>query len=108
MAPRPSGLIAVVVLVAVLAGCGTPSNLDTEEQAAFARECASLLERNLANDAGKSDRSLTLDGEHLDLAAASDFYAKLAELRGPQTYDLHDPASVNSTRNTTFDRCKND
>jgi hypothetical protein len=111
MAPRPARLFALGVLVAVLAvaaGCGTPSNLDAQEQEAFARECTSLLERNLANDPDRSDRALTLDGQRLDLAAGASFYEELEDLRGPDTFDLHDSSDSNSTRNSTFDRCKND
>jgi hypothetical protein len=108
MALRPFRLLALGALavgVAATAGC-SPAHLDSQEQAAFARECASLLERNLANDADQSTRSLTLDGQHLDLNAGSAFYDELQKLRGPDTFDLHDPASSNSTRNTVFDLCR--
>src|SRR4051812_33796997 len=105
MALRRS-LLLVVAVIAIAAGCGTPSNLDAQEQTAFARECTSLLERNLANDTARSDRTVTLDSSTLDLSDGPAFYAGLEQLRGAETFDLHDPASSNSTRNSTFDLCK--
>jgi hypothetical protein len=108
MALRLLRLLALVAVLAAAAGCGTPSHLDAQEQTAFARQCTSLLERNVANDPDRSDRSLKLDGSTFDLESGAAFYAGLERLRGPNTFDLSNSASSNTTRNAAFDRCKND
>ena len=99
-----AGLVAFGALV-VLPACGAPSNLDQQQQVAFARACASLIERNvvqatppvryLAQDPGK--------GTKLDLEDPAAFYAALQKYRGPSTFDFHDPAQATSAPKDMLD-----
>src|SRR5258708_33989874 len=72
-----------------VAGCGTPSNIDHQEQVAFARGCTSLVERGMSQN--KPPRVAQLGGEDLNLDDPPSFYSVLERLRGPSTYNLHDP-----------------
>ena len=96
-------VIATVVGVGVLAGCGTPAHLDSQEKVAFARECASLVERNVAD--AKPPRRAQLGGETLTLDSASSFYSILERIRGASTYDLHDPKHDADTARQPLDDC---
>jgi hypothetical protein len=98
-----SAAAAIVVLVLVLAGCGKPANLDTQEQVAFARECTSLIERGLSND--PPPRAAALAGEQISLDSPSAFYSVLERLRGPATYNLHDPRHASDTARQPLDDC---
>lgn len=97
-------LVATVVVVGALAGCGTPSNLDRDEQVAFARECTSLIERGLSNN--EPPRTALLGGDQVNLDEPSAFYALLERLRGPSTYNLHDPKRSTDTARQPLDACK--
>ncbi len=84
------------VALVVLPGCGAPSNLDQQEQVAFARACASLIERNIVQ-ATPPVRDLAADpgrGTKLDLDDPAAFYSALQQYRGPSTFDFHDPADA--------------
>ena len=96
--------VTTVAVVAALAGCGTPSKLDHQEQVAFARECASLIERGLSDD--PSPRSASIAGEAVNLDHPSAFYSTLEKLRGPATYNLHDPKRATDTARQPLDNCK--
>jgi hypothetical protein len=92
-----------VAVVLVLAGCGTPPDLDHQEQVAFARGCASLIERNLSDD--QPPRTATLAGEDLNLDEPSAFYSLLERLRGPSTFNLHDPKHSSDVARQPLDDC---
>jgi hypothetical protein len=94
--------IALVALagLAVAPACGTPSGLDHQEQVAFARECASLIERNVS---GFEPPVRGLGNETLDLADAAAFYATLGRLRGPQTFHFDDPADADRSPKDKLD-----
>jgi hypothetical protein len=103
-----TGLVAFVAL-AVLPACGAPSNLDHQQQVAFARACTSLIERNvvqatppvryLAQDPGK--------GTKLDLRDPVAFYAALQKYRGPSTFDFHNPGdALNAPKDLLDGPCK--
>ena len=92
-----------IVVVGGLAGCGTPANLDHQEQVAFARGCASLIERNLSGNS--PPRAATLDGEDINLDEPSLFYSVLERLRGPSTFNLHDPKHDADTARQPLDNC---
>lgn len=87
----------------MLAGCGTPPNLDQQEQVAFARECASLIERGLSDNT--PPRAGLLGSENLDLDNPTVFYSLLERLRGPSTYNLHDPKRSTDTARQPLDDC---
>jgi hypothetical protein len=93
----------VAAVVVVLAGCGTPPQLDQEEQVAFARECTSLIERNLSDNS--PPRTALLGSDKLDLDAPASFYSLLEKLRGPSTFDLHDPKRQADTARQPLDNC---
>ena len=95
--------MAVLVGVAGLAGCGTPAHLDSQEKVSFARECASLVERNVAE--ADPPRRTQLAGETLTLDSASSFYSTLDRLRGASTYNLHDPKHDADTARQPLDDC---
>ena len=103
VASRVAAGIAVVAAVSVLAGCGKPGNLDRDEQVAFARECASLVERNVADN--KPPRQAELGDETLTLDQPSLFYSILERLRGASTYNLHDPKRDADTARQPLDDC---
>jgi hypothetical protein len=90
-------------VVVALAGCGTPPNLDHQEQVAFARECASLIERNLSDN--DPPRTANLGSDELNLDEPSAFYALIERLRGPSTFDLHDPKRSTDTARQPLDDC---
>ncbi|MEY2422742.1 MAG: hypothetical protein QOI95_2809 [Acidimicrobiaceae bacterium] len=94
--------LAGLVFVA-LAGCGTPSGLDHQEQVAFARECTSLIERNLSDNT--PPRAALLAGEDLNLDNPSGFYSIVERLRGPSTYNLHDSTRSTDTARQPLDDC---
>gem|GEM_PF-6968499 len=99
-----SRVVVAVVAVAALAACGRPSDLDHQEQVAFARGCTSLIERNMAN-ADPPVREL--GGETLDLRDPAGFYAVLERLRGPKTFDFNDPADADrSPKDKLDDPCR--
>ena len=100
IATRFASLVAVV---AVLSGCGTPPQLDQQEQVAFARECTSLIERNLSEKT--PPRVAALGTDTLDLDHPSSFYSVLERLRGPSTFDLHDPKRQADTARQPLDEC---
>lgn len=95
--------IASVLVVGGLTGCGKPANLDHQEQVAFARECASLVERNVADN--DPPRRAQLANETLTLDDAPAFYSILGRLRGPSTYNLHDPKHAADTARQPLDDC---
>jgi hypothetical protein len=94
--------VAAAVVIA-LAGCGTPPNLDHQEQVAFARECASLIERNLSDN--PPPRTALLGSDELNLDDPSAFYSVMDRLRGPSTYSLHDPKRSTDTARQPLDDC---
>jgi len=94
--------VAAILGVGALAGCGTPAHLDTQEQVAFARECASLVERNVSE--ATPPRRAQLGGETLTLDSPS-FYSILERLRGSSTYNLHDPKHDADTARQPLDDC---
>jgi hypothetical protein len=94
---------AAVAVAGVLAGCGTPPDLDQQEQVAFARECTSLIERNLSDN--EPPRTALLGNETHDLDNPSSFYSVLERLRGPSTFDLHDPNHRADTARQPLDNC---
>ena len=111
MSDHGAGRAAKRFAVAVLAGtlvvslsaCGTPSNLDHQEQVAFARECVSLIERDLSDNT--PPRAATVGGEQVNLDDPSDFYSRLLRLRGPATYNLHDPKHSSDVGRQPLDNC---
>jgi hypothetical protein len=90
-------------VVVALAGCGTPPNLDHQEQVAFARACTSLIERNLSDNT--PPRAALLGSDELNLDNPTVFYSLLERLRGPSTYDLHDPKRSTDTARQPLDAC---
>lgn len=96
-------LALAVAVVAALAGCGTPAHLDRQEQVAFARECTSLIERNLSDNT--PPRTALLGNEQIDLDNPTSFYSLLEKLRGASTYDLHDPKHAADTARQPLDNC---
>jgi hypothetical protein len=90
-------------MVVALVGCGKPANLDHQEQVAFARECTSLVERNLSDN--PPPRKATLSGEELNLDEPSLFYSVLERIRGASTYNLHDPNHAADTARQPLDNC---
>ena len=92
-----------VLSISTLAGCGTPPDLDHQEQVAFARECASLVERNVAEN--EPPRRVQVGDETLTLDQPSSFYSILERLRGPSTYNLHDPKHDADTARQPLDDC---
>ena len=100
---RFAAAVSVLATVSVLAGCGKPGNLDRDEQLAFARECASLVERNVAEN--KPPRQAELANETLTLDQPSLFYSILERLRGRSTYNLHDPKHDADTARQPLDDC---
>jgi hypothetical protein len=97
-------MAATVAVVVALTGCGKPANLDHDEQVAFARGCVSLIERGLSNDA--PPRAGRLGSDQLTLDEPSAFYSLLERLRGPSTFDLHDPKHSSDTARQPLDACK--
>jgi hypothetical protein len=100
VAARTVGALAVV---GALAGCGTPANLDHQEQVAFARACASLIERGLSDD--RPPRTAVIGTDQLNLDETSSFYSLLDRIRGPSTFNLHDPAHAADTARQPLDAC---
>ncbi|MEY2447547.1 MAG: hypothetical protein QOH79_1023 [Acidimicrobiaceae bacterium] len=94
----------VVAVVVALAGCGTPPGLDRQEQVAFARECASLIERGLSDR--EPPRVAVLGNEDVNLDDPAAFYSQLERLRGPSTYNLHDSTRSADTARQPLDACK--
>jgi hypothetical protein len=89
---RIATTVAALASFVALAGCGAPSNLDHQEQIAFARACTSLIERNIVQaDPPIKDLS---NGQELNLDDPTAFYAALLKLRGPDTFDFHKPADA--------------
>jgi hypothetical protein len=94
----------LVVSVAIGAGaCGAPSGLDREEQVAFARACASLVERGLSDK--RPPRSALLGGTEISLDDPVAFYSTLEELRGPSTFIFDDPEHTTSIARQPLDNC---
>jgi hypothetical protein len=91
------------VVLVVLVGCGTPGNLDRQEQVAFARECTSLIERSLSDN--MPPRTALLGSDDLNLDNPTVFYALVERLRGPSTYNLHDPKRSTDTARQPLDDC---
>jgi hypothetical protein len=92
----------VVVALPALAGCGTPPNLDHQEQVAFGRECASLVERHVGET---QPRRVEVGSDTLNLSDASSFYSILERIRGASTYNLHDPKHDADTARQPLDDC---
>ena len=92
------------MLVVALAGCGAPSGLDKDQQVAFARACASLVERGLSDD--DPPRITTLDGIELNLDNPSEFYSTLERIRGASAFNLHDPLHASDTARQPLDKCE--
>jgi hypothetical protein len=101
---RAAASAAVLVALGALTGCGAPAKLDRQEQVAFARACASLIERNVV----QADPPVReLDGEQLDLDDPTAFYSTLERLRGPDTFDFHKPDNAdNSPKDMLDDNCR--
>ena len=99
---RAKAALAVLIVV-VLGGCVSPKKLDEQEQVAFARACASLIERNLANDHPPIG---TLSGQTLDLTDGESFYRTLGSLRPPSFFDFHDPNAVAKSPKDKLDQCE--
>lgn len=91
---------AAVVALGALTGCTTPAGLDHQEQVAFARECTSLIERNIA---GAKPPVRELSGQTLDLANPASFYSTLERLRGPDTFDFNNPTDVDRSPKDKLD-----
>lgn len=70
---------------------------------AFARECTSLIERNLSDNT--PPRAALLAGEDLNLDNPSGFYSIVERLRGPSTYNLHDSTRSTDTARQPLDDC---
>jgi len=98
-----SRFVVAAAVVVALGGCGTPPNLDHQEQVAFARECTSLIERNLSDNT--PPRAALLGGEDVNLDNPTVFYSILERLRGASTYDLHDPKRSTDTARQPLDDC---
>jgi hypothetical protein len=94
---------AAALLVLTVGGCGTPAHLDAQEQVAFARACASLIERNLSDN--KPPRTGRLGSEDVNLDEPSSFYSILGRIRGPDTFNLHDPKHDADTARQPLDDC---
>lgn len=103
VATRIIAVVAVALAAGASAGCGTPSGLDHQEQVAFARACASLIERGLSNN--HPPRTALLGSDEVNLDEPSAFYSILNRLRGPDTFDLHDPAHDSDTAREPLDNC---
>lgn len=103
VAARLACALAAIVGLGALTGCGTPPHLDRQEQVAFSRECASLVERNVAD--ANPPRRTQLGGETLTLDSASSFYSILERIRGASTYNLHDPKHDADTARQPLDDC---
>ena len=95
--------VAAILGVGALAGCGTPAHLDSQERVAFARECASLVERNVSE--ATPPRRAQLGDETLTLDSTSSFYSTLERIRGSSTYNLHDPKHDADTARQPLDDC---
>ena len=102
-ATRFASALVGVVCISALAACGTPADLDHQEQVAFARECASLVERNVAEN--EPPRRVQVGDETLPLDQPSSFYSILERLRGASTYNLHDPKRDADTARQPLDDC---
>jgi hypothetical protein len=101
---RVATAFAASAVLVTLAGCGEPHGLDRQEQVAFARACTSLVERNIVQ-ADPPVRELS--DERLDLDDPADFYSKLEELRGPDTFNFDDPADAQrSPKDKLDDPCR--
>jgi hypothetical protein len=101
---RAAAVSAALIAFVALSGCSQPANLDHQEQVAFARACASLIERNVvqANPPVKE-----LDGEQLNLDDPAAFYVALERLRGPDTFDFHDSTDADrSPKDKLDDPCR--
>jgi hypothetical protein len=92
--------LSSVATFVVLSGCSKGATLDHQEQVAFARACASLVERDVANH---TPPVRDLNGERLDLDDPASFYSTLEKLRGPSTFDFHDPARADETPKDLLD-----
>ena len=87
----------------MIIGCGAPSNLDHQEQVAFARACASLVERGLSDNT--PPRTALLGGEEVNLDDPPSFYSVLERIRGPEYFNLHDPTHDADTARQPLDNC---
>jgi hypothetical protein len=97
-------IACVTALVVLFAGCGTPSNLDETERVAFARACASLIERGMSDKT--PPRIATVGGQQVNLDDPASFYAVLERLHGPSTFKFADPAHNADTARQPLDACK--
>jgi hypothetical protein len=101
---RTAVAASALIVVVALSGCSAPSKLDQQEKVAFARACTSLVERNVAQ---ANPPVKELDGQRLDLSDPATFYATLERLRGPDTYNFHDPSKAeNSPKDMLDNPCK--
>ena len=85
--------LATVVLALVTGTQGFGVGLDAEESEAQSQTCAGLLARGSerARDDGRPS-AIDLDGETVDLYEDADaFYARVAEVRGPDRFQVDDP-----------------
>jgi hypothetical protein len=92
-----------VIGAGTAAGCGKPAGLDHQEQVAFARACASLIERGLSDN--KPPRSALLGSDELNLDDPTAFYSVLGRIRGPEYFNLHDPNHADDTARQPLDNC---
>ncbi len=88
------------VALLALVGCGTPSNFDGQEKVAFARECTSLIERNLGS---ATPPIRQLGGATLNLDDPASLYAELERLRGPQTFSFDQSKSADRSPKDQLD-----
>ena len=80
-----------MAVVVALAGCGKPANLDRDE-------------RGLSDNA--PPRTGQVGSDKLNLDDPSPFYSLLERLRGPSTFNLHDPKHSIDTARQPLDACK--
>lgn len=102
-ATRLATAIVGVLVLPALAGCGTPPDLDHQEQVAFARECASLVERHVGDTSGP--HRVEVGSDTLTLGQPTSFYSILERIRGASTYNLHDPKHAADTARQPLDDC---
>ena len=97
---RGATAAAALLTFVVLSGCSTPANLDRQEQVAFARACASLIERNIAQ---ANPPVKDLSGDELNLDDPAAFYATLLRLRGPDYFNFNDPSNADRSPKDMLD-----
>jgi hypothetical protein len=102
---RRPGFVRLAACLAVVSALGAPqapSGFDHQEQVAFARECASLIERNLTGGTG---RKASVGDTALDLGQPDAFYRQLENIRGPSFFSLDASQNEARTPREMFDNC---